>query len=39
MQIKATLLPLYPKANAGEGVQEETVDTAGKHIVYIRQPL
>lgn len=32
MQAKTTLLPPYPKANAGDGVQEKTLDTAGKHI-------
>lgn len=32
MHMKTTLLPPYPKANAGKGVQEETLDTAGKHV-------
>lgn len=32
MHMKTTLLPPYPKANAGEGVQEETLDTAGNRV-------
>lgn len=32
MQAKTTLLPPYPKANAGDGVPGKTLDTAGKHI-------